>query len=296
MAALLSIDGGGTRGAAPARMLRWLERRLGRPVVGEFSVLAGSSIGAVLACALASGMSAADAEDWILERGHQVFPQGPLASLRRAFRLLRRPRYSPRGLERALAEAFDPELRLGDLRAATLVTAVTTRGYDLRLFRSWDPLDGDLRVVDVLRATTAAPTYFPAKRIDGAWHVDGGVAANHPGPEAIAEEWGAHGTRLEEIRLLALGTGAPPVLEGNGWGHRGAVEWAPDLVETFMAAQSARADRLCRAQLGVRYHRAQFALPAALAGLDEPDLAREVADRAEAALQGPAGLALKAFA
>lgn len=293
---LLSIDGGGVRGALPARWLAALEDRSGEPIAARWDLWAGSSIGAALVCGLGAGMRAHELEEWLRTWAPRVFPGGLWGTLRATARLLGRPRYSPRGLEAALHAAFGGELRFGDLGPRPiLVTGVAADTWCLRCFRSWRPEDRDLRVVDVLRASTAAPTYFPAARLQGRWWIDGGVAANHPGPEAIAEAWDAQGVPLDRIELLALGTGTPISEEDErDWGSRGAIEWAPDLVEAFMASQSARAHKLSRSMLGrVRYRRVQARLPSRLAPLDAAENMDELLDAADRALDGPAGDVLK---
>ena len=50
---ILSIDGGGVRGLIPAVLLAEIERRTGRPIAELFDLVAGTSIGGVLALALA---------------------------------------------------------------------------------------------------------------------------------------------------------------------------------------------------------------------------------------------------
>src|SRR3954452_14332493 len=49
---ILAIDGGGIRGLIPAVVLADLERRTGRRVAELFDLIAGTSTGGILACAL----------------------------------------------------------------------------------------------------------------------------------------------------------------------------------------------------------------------------------------------------
>jgi predicted acylesterase/phospholipase RssA len=51
-ARVLSIDGGGTRGIIPALVLAELERLAGRRTFELFDLIAGTSTGGILACAL----------------------------------------------------------------------------------------------------------------------------------------------------------------------------------------------------------------------------------------------------
>ena len=49
---ILAIDGGGIRGLIPALVLAEIEQRTGRPICSLFDLVAGTSTGAILACAL----------------------------------------------------------------------------------------------------------------------------------------------------------------------------------------------------------------------------------------------------
>lgn len=95
---------------------------------------------------------------------------------------------------------------------------------------------GELSVVEVADASSAAPTYFPSRKIsDGRWLIDGGVTANNPTMCAIAE---AH--KLwpnEEIRVLSIGTGfKTKKIVGSGTEKAGYLGWAfsYDLINTVM--------------------------------------------------------------
>ena len=50
---ILSIDGGGIRGLIPALVLAEVERRTGRRIGDCFDLIAGTSTGGIIACALA---------------------------------------------------------------------------------------------------------------------------------------------------------------------------------------------------------------------------------------------------
>jgi len=50
---ILSLDGGGIRGAFTAAFAAEVEKRLGRPLADHFDLIAGTSTGAIIAVALA---------------------------------------------------------------------------------------------------------------------------------------------------------------------------------------------------------------------------------------------------
>jgi hypothetical protein len=68
----------------------------------------------------------------------------------------------------------------------------------------------NVRIEDVVRATTAAPTYFKPKVINGRKYIDGGFCsnANNPSLEAYNEVLLIHGNNPDAVELLvSIGTG-----------------------------------------------------------------------------------------
>ena len=74
---VLSCDGGGIRGIIIARCLEKLEHLEGKPCNEIFSLMAGTSTGAIIAGALAKGMKASDLVDIYLKRGKEIFRKSP---------------------------------------------------------------------------------------------------------------------------------------------------------------------------------------------------------------------------
>lgn len=83
---ILSLIGGGIRGAFITSFLKNLEDKLGRPIADSFDLIAGTSTGGIIAAGLAAGMSAADLQKFYEDYGAEIFTP--------------RPRYMPRGMFR----------------------------------------------------------------------------------------------------------------------------------------------------------------------------------------------------
>src|SRR5689334_18935121 len=66
---ILSLDGGGIRGAFTAAFLAELEGRLKCRMADYFDIIAGTSTGAIIAAGLAMGIPAAKIEEFYRERG-----------------------------------------------------------------------------------------------------------------------------------------------------------------------------------------------------------------------------------
>ena len=70
---ILTIDGGGLKGAMPAAFIAEIEEISGQRVVDNFDLIVGTSTGGIIALGLAAGLSGAEILDFYLTRGPRVF-------------------------------------------------------------------------------------------------------------------------------------------------------------------------------------------------------------------------------
>ncbi|HYF24446.1 MAG TPA: patatin-like phospholipase family protein [Baekduia sp.] len=271
---ILAIDGGGIRGLIPARVLESLEQLTGRRVADLFDLVAGTSTGGILACALttpgpggAPRHRAADLVELYRTEGPAIFRRSLWQRVRSGEGVLDE-KHDAHALESAL------ERYLGDALLSDALTSVLVTSYDLQarepfFFKSWrtDEPGRDARMRDVARATAAAPTYFepllwqppdgsPARSL-----VDGGVFANNPTMCAYAEA--ARIAPGEEVTVLSLGTGELsdpiPHREAADWG---LLEWVRPVLDvvfdgvgdtvTYQLGHLVPAERRLRVQLRLR--------------------------------------------
>jgi patatin-like phospholipase/acyl hydrolase len=73
---ILSLDGGGIRGAFPAAFLAKLEEQIGAPVASYFDLIAGTSTGGIIAIGLGLGIPTRDVLKLYEEQGAEIFDQG----------------------------------------------------------------------------------------------------------------------------------------------------------------------------------------------------------------------------
>lgn len=218
---ILSLDGGGIRGAFGAGFLACLEERLQCRVSEFFDLIAGTSTGAIIAAAVAMGEPASRIKQFYRERGSVIFRrpwerpapslwEGLKRSVRRApiwcaNRRLRRfgidydwllhPKYDGDELRRSLVEVFGEHTLEAVRRSRLVIPSVDlTRGHTVVFKTPHMPglvRDRRYRIVDVLLATTAAPTYLPHATIgNGSAYVDGGIWANNPGEGKLRMQFG----------------------------------------------------------------------------------------------------------
>ena len=98
---------------------------------------------------------------------------------------------------------------------------------------------------EVAMATSAAPTFFPAFRLrgDGVRLIDGGVWANNPAMVGVTEAVSLFGRRLEDIRVLNLGTTSSVRARPRRLDDAGLLRWArvPHIVDVLLSGQGAGA-------------------------------------------------------
>ncbi len=257
---ILAIDGGGIRGLIPARVLAEIERRCGRPAGELFDLVAGTSTGAIIACALTKPdpLPAADVARIYLEEGPQIFDRSLLKRITSAGGYLDE-RYDADGLLTSLRRHFGTA-RLPAARPAILLTA-----YDLeRRSALFLRRDDDLSLVDAAHASCAAPSYFEPVRVGSATLVDGGVFATNPAMCAYAEAAG-------DLELLvSLGTGEHtrplPYEQVKGWGR---LEWARPVLDVVFDGTADAVDLQLEALMGAGYVRLQTPLDEASDDLDD---------------------------
>jgi patatin-like phospholipase/acyl hydrolase len=280
---ILSLDGGGIRGLVTCRWLAGVDSALAaagrREIPASFDLLAGSSTGGLIACGLGLGRAPGELAELYRARRHEIFPGMARRLWSRTTRLLSQgpsaPRYDGRGLEAVLADTFG-DARLGDLRVPTLVTAYDTISRKPVVLKSFKPEHADLRVRDVCRATSAAPTYFPAHplRVEGVDRalIDGGIVANNPTACAIAEAL-RRDDRVhcpDDLLVLSVGSGERirpiDLRAAREWG---ALEWAVPIIDVLFDGNAESVDYIARHVVGDGYFRMQAPLTVRLDDLDD---------------------------
>ena len=279
---ILSLDGGGIRGIVSCLWLSGTENALraaGKPgLLGSFDLIAGSSTGALVACGLALGFPPDKLADLYREQRHVIFPgiAGRLWS--RMGRVLSdgpsAPRYDGKGLEKVLKKVFG-KTTLGQAKLPLLITSYDTVSRSPVMFKSFKPEHHDLPMWEVCRASSAAPTYFPAHpmTVEGRHCalIDGGVVANNPTACAIAEALrkDAQVDRTQDLVVLSVGTGertrSIDLKSAREWG---ALEWAVPIIDVLFDGNTDSVDYIARQLVGDGYFRLQTEL---LIGLDDLD-------------------------
>ena len=254
---VLSLSGGGYRGLFTAAVIRALEAKLSAnpaqptPFGQHFDLVAGTSIGGILATALSSGVTGAALQALLQDRGSTIFPPLRLRGLRK---LLGRAPYQPQHLRDAITELLPGagQQLLGEHLPALLLTTVNWTTSKLQLLGSRPTLGQrdllGLTLMDAMLATSAAPAHFPVHAFRHHRFVDGGLAANAPDLHALQCARQMHPGA--EIHMLSIGTANPlhgrdpSAVPGRG------LMWAAPVIELVTNAQEMLAVQECEAQMG----------------------------------------------
>jgi len=233
---LLALDGGGIRGLITVEVLAEIERRLQGDrgdefvLADAFDYVAGTSTGAIIATCVALGMRVDEIRAFYLASGKDMFDK---ASLLRRFRT----KFEDEKLAAKLKGVLGEHTTLGseDLRTLLLIVMrnATTDSpwplsnnpgalYNLRSRTvEGKACNLDLPLWQLVRASTAAPTYFPPEVIDAGGlepfvMVDGGITTyNNPAfllfLMATAEPYRlCWPTGVDKMLLVSIGTGTSP--------------------------------------------------------------------------------------
>jgi hypothetical protein len=235
---ILSLDGGGIRGILTLEYLAAIEQmlrsRMARPdlvLADYFDLIGGTSTGAIIAATLACGMPVATIKQIYQELGASVFEKSYFQQWRLGQKLA--GVISPKFPGQRVQEALDLHLGATTTIDSPLVkTGLMIMTKRLDTGSPW-PLhnhprarysaqDGKLFLTQVVRASTAAPTYFEPQAItisrrDGsstdAAFVDGGVSPfNDPALQLLMlAALDGHGFRWktgkDRLLLISVGTG-----------------------------------------------------------------------------------------
>lgn len=201
---ILSLDGGGIRGALTLGYLKRLEAILREKFPDKpdfrlcdyFDLIGGTSTGAIIAASLAIGKTVDEITDLYMDLGGKIFGikrnwWNPLETMKWL-----KANYSYQAMEEGLKFAFG-DLTLGSEEIKTGLCIVAKRADtnsiwplinhpDGKFFDSTYGKNKDIFLWQAVRASSAAPTYFAPQMIEvvtgqSAAFIDGGLSmANNP--------------------------------------------------------------------------------------------------------------------
>lgn len=287
---ILSCDGGGIKGLMSVEILLKLEQNL-RSELGDdklvlsdyFDFVCGTSTGAIIATCISCGMSMNDIKKFYIDSGADMFDKASI------FKRYTRYSYNDEPLAKKLQEVLNKALNhtetdhvtLGNENLKTILMMVMRNhttdspwpisNNPVAKYNDKERNDCNLNLPlwKLIRASTAAPTYFPPETVTFAEgtddeysfiFLDGGVTAyNNPAFLAFqmttAKPYGLNwSTGEDKLLIVSVGTGNAPVerddlQESDLW----VIDHAKKIPTALMNGASSGWDMACRTLGNCRY-------------------------------------------
>ena len=271
---ILALDGGGIRGIISIEILAKVESLLKDNLGADdsfvladyFDFVAGTSTGAIIGACISSGMSVGEIRDFYLGSGSVMFQR----SWWSFYNYIRYGyQYSDANLVEKLKGTLGEETTLGSDRLKTVLMMVMRNAktdspwpVSNNPFAKYNQADIDgnnleLPLWHLIRASTAAPTFFPPESIDIGRNkfvfVDGAVTPyNNPALQAFVMatnnayrmNWAVG---KDKLLLVSVGTGSS-TLHNKGISRlgEGLLNIIRQVPSALMNAASHQQDMLCR--------------------------------------------------
>lgn len=236
---ILALDGGGIRGMITIEILAEIENLLRQKLGGGddfklsdyFDFVAGTSTGAIIAACISADMKISEIRKFYIESGEEMFDK---ASLLKRFRY----KYADEKLAAKLQDVFGSDTTLGSDKLKTILMMVMRNAttdspwpisnnpfakYNQKCREDGSPRDDcnlDLPLWQLVRASTAAPLYFPPEVVKLGKQefvfVDGGITTyNNPAFQAFlmatVEPYKMNwATGEDKMLIVSIGTGTNP--------------------------------------------------------------------------------------
>ncbi len=259
---ILALDGGGVRGALTLGFLERIEsilkeryKKKNLVLSDYFDLIGGTSTGAIIATLLARGCEVEEIKSLYLKLGKKIFSKKYNSWAVSKTQYLLPAQFDSSILEKELTNYFKED-KLGSAVLQTGLVIFTKRADTFSLYgfhnhprnRYYED-NKNILLSDLLRASTAAPTYFTSKELtfengDSGIFIDGGVSGvNNPALMlflmATIKGYGYQWPKgKDNILLVSIGTGyhRPKTLkkEKEKLLKRSILSWAPELPNLFM--------------------------------------------------------------
>ncbi len=270
---ILTLDGGGIRGMITVEILKEIETMLRKELKQDknfvlsdyFDYISGTSTGAIIAACLSLGWSVDKIRKFYINSGEKMFDKASF------FKKLKYS-YEDIELKKLLQQEFGKKTTLGSPKLKTLLMMVMRNSTTDSPWpvsnnpgarynnKQRDDCNLNLPLWQLIRASTAAPTFFPPEKITLGnkkkypfVFVDGGITMyNNPsfqtflmstlGPYKLGWKTG-----VDKMLIISLGTGTCPEANENlSPGDMNLIYNAKSLPSALMYAALNEQDILCR--------------------------------------------------
>lgn len=263
---ILSLSGGGYCGLYTARIIERIQQDRGKdnPLVKSIDLVAGTSIGGIIALGIAHGCSPYEIRHMLERRGRYIF-RDHRGHIKRNFRnalsfirSLAYAKYDNRELKSAILSIIG-ENSFSETEIPSVIPSVCLNKGKPELFRNFGGAAQVFDSVQVGMATSAAPTYFSPYQINDDFYIDGGIIANNPDNIALLDSMSYFKINPEDIVIISIGAlnaNLNRVSKKSGFsGLLPNMFAARHAISFTLEAQQQLSGELCERLLGERYLR-----------------------------------------
>ena len=272
---ILALDGGGIKGIITIEVLAKMEQQLRDREKNQelvlsdyFDFVAGTSTGALIAALISLGKSTDEIRAFYLDNGNSMFHRASwLSKIGSKFGYI----YNDKKLAEKIQDVVGKETTLGSEKLKTLLMIVM---HNAKTDSPWpvsnnpkakyndlqsNGADSNLHLPlwQLLRASTAAPIYFPPEQIEISGHkfifLDGGITPyNNPAFQAYImgtlDEYKLNWKKGEEnILVVSVGTGITTLIQPFlKLSHMNFFHHATKTISHILNAVEYQQDMLCR--------------------------------------------------
>jgi patatin-like phospholipase/acyl hydrolase len=279
---ILAIDGGGMHGYASLTLLKRLLNK--KPdLIEKVDLLAGTSIGGILALGIAAGHSISDIDSNFLIGMPIAFNTTCTRLIGFAAGIC--TKYDNSNFKNYLDNLYGNKT-LGELNKKILITTFCmdnevqdNRRWKAKIFHNFEGTDsdGDVKAVDAAMATSAVPVFFPMydKYIDGAF------ACNNPSLIALTQTQDKRAVieprpSIHDISILSIGSIKNEYIKERNvcWGY---FNWVKPILHLATEKDILITNYQCKALIGDKYHRMQPIIDGEMDNFDQINLIKTTA-------------------
>jgi patatin-like phospholipase/acyl hydrolase len=225
------MNGGGAKGLIALHQVEALHNIQKVDFFRNYTYMAGTSTGALCVALFAAGYTPTQAIEIYRLHLQSIFDGGFLRRLRGL------SKYSNENLIE-IANKYLGSIELGDLKQNILIPALRISDNKTKIFKSFKEADKRYKLVDVIVASAAAPTFFPSHNVGGQEYTDGGLSHNNPSDVLVKECLTAANNIGEKhsINLLSITTGEEKIKQTNA-DKKGSLFAVPNMISRMLQQQ-----------------------------------------------------------
>ncbi|EFK97611.1 Patatin, partial [sediment metagenome] len=245
------------------------------PVTDRFQIFAGTSIGGLMACALAVGIAPRRVLDAIDASGPYIFVPKPVNFFKR---FIGKAPYDSYRLSEAVKQCLRQyaDMPISQVDAALLVPAINWTTGQTHVFMSASlgaAHASNATLYDVCMSSSAAPTFFAPHQAGEGPMLDGGLVANNPDMLVLSEVQRRWPNEIGRVEMLSIGTAGAATPRPPEKAMKSMPGWGRSLATFMMDVQEVTASSQATRLLGSRYLRMNHLPASGEAAFERLDLA-----------------------